>query len=424
SAPFQAPPGQGLYWVMALHRTMDGNLLAGLFSPASLARQSLSGAVDPAQSTVVLSAPGGVTLFQAGPLVGSGLLVNPPGIVNALNGESGIDYLHSSTGEHVVAFSPVSPLGWGLMFEETWENIASPLLSTTQATPLILAPLLVLALVALGFGARQIVQPLQALQGETAELAHGNFEAIEKPVGGINEIRMLQNDLAAMARELQAAQDSLRGYIGAITAGVENERLNLARELHDDTLQTLIALQQRIHLASLAGENLQPLVDVQQTVQSTITNLRQMLRGLRPIYLEDLGLNAALGMLVSENAVAGGTEITYTCTGEERRLAPEIELALYRMAQEAVSNIYRHATARHAWVALTYLENRVILEIRDDGRGFIVPDTTAGFARGGHFGLLGLHERAEIIAASLQIHSQPGQGAVVRIEKSGGFLPE
>jgi len=89
---------------------------------------------------------------------------------------------------------------------------------------------------------RQIVQPSQSLEKQAAELGWGNFEAIEKPVGGIAEIHHLQAQLILMAQKVKAAQKNLRGYVNMITAGQEDERRRLARELHDDVVQSLIAL--------------------------------------------------------------------------------------------------------------------------------------------------------------------------------------
>lgn len=416
SVPFEVTAGSGEWWLLASSVRPDGTKLVGAFSPAALTRQAFSGAVDPAQATVELIAPDGTLLYHSGPQMTAGHGDPAPGRDAVLRGESGIDFFHTDDGEHVVAFSPLPVLGWGLVLEETWESISSPLLNTTQSAPLLLAPLLLLALLGLWFGARQIVQPLQKLQTGAAELARGNFDAIKDEVGGISEIRMLQSDLAAMARELQAAQDSLRSYIGALTAGVESERLALARELHDDTLQTLISLNQRVQLTRLTGvEDSAALQEFYQQVQQTITNLRRMVRGLRPIYLEDLGLTAALEMLTAETARASGVEIIFQKTGAERRLPAKTELALYRMAQEVLSNISRHSEAATASLSLEFQPDAVTLSAIDDGRGFTLPASTVGFASSGHFGLLGLHERAEIIGAELEIQSAPGKGTRVVI---------
>jgi signal transduction histidine kinase len=340
-----------------------------------------------------------------------------------LRGESGAVYRQVGDGanefaEHVVAYSPVKPVGWALVIEEPWETVVTPTLLTTQVAPLVLVPVLLLALLALWLGLRQIVQPLQALEEQAGDLAWGNYQAIERPVGGIAEIRHLQVELIHMAHKVQAAQQSLHGYIGAITSGQEEERRRLARELHDDTIQSLIALKQRVQLAHLTSENgsiANSLEEVEELAENTIENLRRMTRALRPIYLEDLGLVAALEMLASETAKTVGFPIDFHRRGTEKRLAPVVELALYRMAQEALSNVARHAEASHASVSITFTRQEIRMEVCDNGQGFTVPKSPAELTPSGHFGLLGLHERAELIGASLRIQSAPDQGTCLTV---------
>jgi signal transduction histidine kinase len=409
-----------------------GQLLAGAYSPAALAGPALSGVIT-GQTTVLLLSPDGRVLFHMGQFDHTLSPIEHPGVDEVLRGESGVSYTpasaangdhtgHGEASEHVVAYSPVPPLGWGLVLEESWEEIASPLLRTTQAAPLILAPVLLLAIFALWFGARQIVQPIQALEGRAARLAGGDFTTIQQEVGGISEIRGLQMTLVEMASDLQAAQDSLHGYIGALTDGLENERRGLARELHDDTLQALIALNQHVQLALLQStpddRQYQALLDLQNRVGQTITNLRRAIGGLRPIYLEDLGLVAALGMLARQSESSSGPEVTFRLRGLERRLPPAAELALYRISQEALNNALHHAQPNSVQIILDFSDSAVRLYIRDDGLGFTPPATPDTFARRGHFGLLGMRERADLVGAQLQIRSTPGDGTTVSLTYS------
>jgi signal transduction histidine kinase len=314
----------------------------------------------------------------------------------------------------------VPAAGWALVIQEPWQATASPLLRTTQLAPLVLVPVLLLALLALAFNARQIIQPLRALSAQAEDLSRGNYAAIEKPVGGVAEIQNLQEELARMSQRVQAAQESLHSYIGAITTSQEEERRRLARELHDDTLQALIALNQRVQLARLALEGnpaASSLDEIQDLTQQTIQNLRRLTRALRPIYLEDLGLRTSLEILAQESGRTMGLPVEFQVSGEERRLEAESELSFYRMAQEALSNVARHAGAQRVSLQLGFTPEATTLTIRDDGCGFQVPESPATFARSGHFGLLGLHERAELIGAGLSIQSAPGSGTrvVVRL---------
>jgi two-component system sensor histidine kinase UhpB len=309
-------------------------------------------------------------------------------------------------------------VGWALALEEPWETVDTPTLRTTQLAPLVLVPVLLLTLLALWFGLRWIVKPLQDLESKAATLAWGEFNAIEQPVGGITEIRRLQTELIHMARKVKAAQQSLHSYIGAITSGQEEERRRLARELHDDTIQSLIALKQRVQLAQLASKNGSSeasLTEVVSLTEQTIENVRRQTRALRPIYLEDLGLVTALEMLARETSQAANIPVEFQRQGTEVRLNPNVELALYRMAQEALNNVSKHAGATQADLNISFTSQQVTLQVIDNGKGFDVPKSPAEFAPGGHFGLLGLYERAELIGARLEIFSSPGQGSRITV---------
>jgi signal transduction histidine kinase len=285
-------------------------------------------------------------------------------------------------------------------------------LQTTQLAPLVLVPAFILALFALWFGARQIVQPLQRLESKAAALAWGDFETIKEPVGGISEVQHLQNELTEMAKKVQAAQEGLHDYIGAITSAQEEERTRLARELHDDTIQAVIALKQRVQLAQKSVKDhhgRQSLMELEDLAERTVENLRRLTRALRPIYLEDLGLVTALEMLARETSQANQVAVEFESSGQERRLSREVELALYRIAQEGLNNVIHHAKAKHATVSIRF-EKEVSLQVTDDGIGFIVPKSPTDFAPSGHFGLLGIRERADLIGAKLEVQSEVGGG--------------
>jgi signal transduction histidine kinase len=387
----------------------------GAFSPAALARRALAdifGGSD--QATAYLATPDGDILYQTGTPPWADLPVpEHPGVADALRNESGTTYLTVDGEEHVVAFSPIPPVGWALVIEEPWRAVTDPLLRTTELAPLVLIPVLVIALVALWFGVRQVVQPLQSLEKKATELGWGDFEAIAEPVGGINEIQRLQAELVHMAHKVQLAQQSLRGYLGAVTTGGEEERRRLARELHDDTIQSLIALNQQIQLAHMTAPDetsKERLTTMQNMAEQTVADLRRLTRDLRPIYLEDLGLVPALEMLARDMSKALSLPITFETRGAGRRLPPNTELALYRIAQEGISNVARHAQATQAVVSLTYDSDSICLSIRDNGKGFNVPDSPAEMAPAVHYGLLGIQERAEAIGARLQIQSAAGAG--------------
>lgn len=298
------------------------------------------------------------------------------------------------------------------------QNTLDPSLELTLVAPLVLLAPLLFALSMLWFGARQIVQPLQELEAKAAALASGDYKPIREPVGGISEVQHLQQELASMAGKVQASQAGLHDYIAAITSAQEEERLRLARELHDDTIQELIALRQRVQLARKAtGETkaASALEELERLTEVTIENVRRMTRALRPIYLEDLGLMTALEMLTRETNQVEGLQVEFQRNGRERRLNREAELALYRIAQQALGNVVRHAGAQRAILRLDFSDAEINLEVSDDGIGFQIPRYPTDLAPSGHFGLLGMHERADLIGARLEVTSEPGRGTRISV---------
>lgn len=331
-----------------------------------------------------------------------------------MQGESGVLYVKKDNTEHVVSYSPIETTGWALITEEEWKLVVSPSLQLTQMAPLVLVPAFILALIAIGFGAKQIVQPLQKLETKAAALAWGDFNAIKDSVGGISEVQHLQKELVEMSRKVQAAQEGLRDYIGAITSAQEEERLRLARELHDDTIQALIALKQRMQLAQKSIKEQpgrQSLTELETLAEQTIENLRRLTRALRPIYLEDLGLVTALEMLAREMSQNNHLVVNFQKTGQERRLSSEVELSLYRIAQEALNNVVKHSKATHADLKIVFETAEIKIVVSDNGSGFRVPKSPTELAPSGHFGLLGVYERADLIGARLEIESALGKGA-------------
>ena len=137
--------------------------------------------------------------------------------------------------------------------------------------------------------------------------------------------------------------------------------------------------------------------------------VRRFSRALRPLYLEDLGLAPALELLAEESGVG------FTLVGTPRRAKPEIELALYRIAQESLSNARRHAQATQVEVTLVYAPQQVRITVSDDGVGFTVPEDPSALARSGHFGLMGMYERAQLIGAQVVVDAAPGEGVAVTV---------
>ena len=425
STPF-LDPSSGNYAVLvaaAGPRVANGNNLraVGAFFPASPAQRALGSLVTASDALGAwIVDPNGQVLFHDGPPAPESDLRQHAGVAQALRGESGTLYVQQAgASEHVVAYSPVTSMGWALLIEEPWDTVDNPLLRSTLAAPLILIPVVLIALVAIAFGLRQIVQPLRALARNAAELGWGRFAAIEEPVGGIAEIQHLQAELIQMAEKVKAAQQNLRDYVSAITMGQEDERRRLASGLHDGTVQSLIALDQRVQMAQLKLKSGSTdaggyLADMRQMTASLIEDVRRVIRALRPIYLEDLGLLPALEMLTRDVEKAG-LRATFGTTGPVVRLTPEREIVVYRVAQEALSNVARHAAATTVAVRATFESQAFVLQVQDNGHGFVQPERVSELTAAGHYGLMGMQERAQLIGGQLSIQSAPGRGTILEL---------
>lgn len=222
-------------------------------------------------------------------------------------------------------------------------------------------------------------------------------------------------------RSARQRQDELRDYASLITRVQEEERRRLARELHDDTAQALIALslglnglERAIGKRDLPEKDVKWLSNLQNLADSTLEGVRRACRDLRPSVLDDLGLRAALEWL-SDSSAARGVPCSFVCTGSPRPALPESEIAIFRIVQEALSNIWRHSQATQAAIELCYRSDLLQVTIRDNGQGFVAkrlpfdPDHNSQ----SDLGLLGMRERAALIGAQLSIISSPGKGCTI-----------
>jgi signal transduction histidine kinase len=344
-----------------------------------------------------------------------------PGTSAALHGDHGAAFVTDANSlEWVVAVEPLPSVGWGLIVAEPWEDVVNPLLRTSLLTPLALIPAFIIAVAAIVFFARRVIRPLQQLDEQATRAGHGDYAALAQPIGGISEIQTLHATLAQMADEIRRYQRSIQSYAAAITRGQEDERSRLARELHDETVQALIALDQRTQMIERITKRdpqaaAVKLGELREMTAGTIAEVRRVIGNLRPIYLEDLGLVPAIEMLTRSLNETAELNATLTIAGEIQRLAPERELALYRIVQEALNNVVKHAQAQHVEVKLSYSDQLLVL-IHDDGRGFELPDRADALSEQGHFGLIGMRERAELIGGQLTIQSSAGAGTLIEVQ--------
>ena len=206
------------------------------------------------------------------------------------------------------------------------------------------------------------------------------------------------------------AQEHLRGSIQA----AELERRRWARELHDETLQGLGALNVLLS-AGLDGDTDAAVRQALSFIEEQIASLRALISDLRPAVLDDVGLQPALEALVERGpgipdvAIELDVALAFESGEASTRLTPEIENALYRLVQEALTNIAKHAGAERVRIALWEADGSVTVEVADDGEGFDLDGSTTGF------GLIGMRERAELVSGKLAIASEPGRGTTVSV---------
>lgn len=229
-----------------------------------------------------------------------------------------------------------------------------------------------------------------------------------------------QEALERVNRELELSHERLRALSRRLLEVQEEERGRLARDLHDDIGQALTAL--KIQLGSLAASLERTAIDgtvhgriaeCVETTQHTLERVRQLSLSLRPSQLDDLGLAAAVRSHLDRQARLAGLAAHFDHAGAPAALAADVETACFRVAQEAITNVLRHARARNLWVRLSEMDGNVALSVRDDGGGFDLDAARRKASSGASLGLVGMEERIALVGGTLEIHSAPGEGTAL-----------
>jgi PAS domain S-box-containing protein len=235
-------------------------------------------------------------------------------------------------------------------------------------------------------------------------------------IADITDLKQAENNLRESESELQASSDRLSSLSRQLIAAHETERRHLARELHDEIGQVLSAIS--INLKTLHRKVdpalRAPLEESMSIVDRAVQQVRDLSLDLRPAMLDDFGLEAALRWYATRYAERTGVTAHITTRLTRPDLSEMVRNTCFRLAQETLTNVLRHATARQVWIDLQQVEDDLILTIRDDGQGFNVPLARTRATRGGSLGLINMQERVELLGGQLDIESQPGAGAVVR----------
>ncbi len=343
--------------------------------------------------------------------------------------------------------SPLASSPWGVVLRQSTEEA----LPSEGAVPWI-ALLLVLAVQTalaglFAWGAvRSVTQPVAVLTAEAERIASGDLAWPIPPLGAdevghlgrsLDRMRQAIKDLvervgraneelerrvADRTRELNDANARLREreadrveLLRKVITAQEEERRRVARELHDETSQELAVLLMRIDRADVAirAGGAPALDELRAVATRALDDVHRLILDLRPSVLDDLGLLSAIRWYADRTLTARG--IAVRCEfGELGRLPPELETALFRLCQEAMSNVARHAQATQVLVEVAVSGREIAVDVEDDGRGF---DPEAVARREGRrpWGLLGIRERAELLGGAARIESSPGNGTRVSV---------
>ncbi len=244
-------------------------------------------------------------------------------------------------------------------------------------------------------------------------------------------LSMIGNEIGLAAERTRLYEDvrekeEVRGdLLKKLITAHEDERRRIARGLHDEAGQSLTALILNLEMAerSAPSSEKQHLARLRSIAEDTLDELRRVIYGLRPTILDDLGLTAAIRWYVKETVEPQGLHVLINLTGLKKRLPYHLETAVFRIVQEALTNVLKHANAHQAIVDVSLVDAQLRVAIGDDGQGFDVASSPRS-SEGGGMGLLGMRERAELLGGSWKVQSQPGEGtqleAVIPVEVDNG----
>ena len=244
---------------------------------------------------------------------------------------------------------------------------------------------------------------------------------IGRQIGVAIENSRLYEEEHRHAEEQQELQEMLRYYLRQVTRAQEEERQRIAQELHDDTIQDLVLLLHKIDQFSSTTIFLPPqeilfLEELRQRIQVISNEVRRFTQDLRPSVLDDLGLLPALEWLAQDVSKHFEIKVDFSSAGEARRFDQETELILFRIVQEALRNVWKHSNATEALIEVEFTDRKAIFKVKDNGKGFELPERVEDLAPAGKLGLVGMRERAQLIGAQLKVQSQPGKGTTVTVE--------
>ncbi|MBI2914280.1 MAG: HAMP domain-containing protein [Chloroflexi bacterium] len=353
--------------------------------------------------------------------------------------------------DHVVAFQPFGSLPGGVVIEQT-EDEALAIPQDMQRTMLIYGlGALIVASGAAWFHAHTVVRPIRHLADDAARMASGDLErpitaTREDEIGVLSRrfdemrvklrasleesarwaeeledrVRQRTREVEERNRELDSLNQVRRQLLAKTISAQEEERKRLARELHDDSAQTLTAVLMTLKtaedaLASSPAQAQKALAKGSSQVDMALREIRKAILDLRPSALDDLGLASAARWFADEHLRPLGVKVSLGISGDEGLASGPVATAVFRIVQEAVSNIAKHSQAKNAKISLDFRESEVLVLVDDDGRGFDLRSLEQPRDDGRGLGLLGMRERAELFGGTVEIESSPQKGTRIRV---------
>jgi signal transduction histidine kinase len=220
--------------------------------------------------------------------------------------------------------------------------------------------------------------------------------------------------------EQKELENDLRYFLQQTTRAHEEERKYIARELHDDIAQILGSLSRKLDNTlrqnqGLDSDVIADLNDMQLHLNDGLKFIQRFIKNLRPSLLDDLGLVPALRSLTNSLEETDGIITDFSVTGEQKRLDGEVELSLFRIVQEALNNVKKHAQASEVRVSAEFNGDCIKLNVYDNGKGFELPKSMDSLPRSGMLGLMGIRERVWLLDGTLEINTEPGKGTALTV---------
>ncbi|MCK4862709.1 MAG: PAS domain S-box protein [Dehalococcoidales bacterium] len=227
--------------------------------------------------------------------------------------------------------------------------------------------------------------------------------------------------IARDVTEQRRMNENLRFYLQQAIRAQEEERKRISHELHDDTIQALVVLSRQLDALASGDKGLSEdtrlhLEELWQQTDNILRGVRRFSQDLRPAALDRLGMLPGLEWLAANLTEHSGIAAEVNLKGEERRLSEEAAIALFRITQEALRNVWRHSGATKAEITVEFDESKTRITISDNGKGFNLPGKIGDLAKSGKLGLTGMQERAQLIGGTLAVQSQPHKGTSVTVE--------